>query len=66
MVERQMVASIRMTANLWYSAWIDAGQPELRSLVDHAPSDEELKRRLEELQLWKNKTVKARTHEAEP
>lgn len=32
MVERRMRASIRRTANLWYSAWIDAGQPNLQDL----------------------------------
>ncbi len=29
MVERQMKLSVKMLADLWYSAWIDAGQPIL-------------------------------------
>lgn len=29
MVERRMRASIRMTGNLWYTAWVNAGQPDL-------------------------------------
>lgn len=33
MVERRMRASIRRTANFWYSAWVDAGQPDLSKLV---------------------------------
>lgn len=33
MVERQMRASILATGSYWFSAWIDAGQPELRNLV---------------------------------
>jgi hypothetical protein len=27
MVERRMRASIKMTGDIWYSAWVDAGQP---------------------------------------
>jgi hypothetical protein len=30
MVERQMQASIHATGSFWYSAWVDAGQPELK------------------------------------
>ena len=30
MVERQMRAAIKMTGDLWYTAWVDAGQPDLR------------------------------------
>jgi len=29
MVERQMRSSILEIGNFWYTAWIDAGQPEL-------------------------------------
>lgn len=31
MVERQMVKSIAAVGNIWYSAWVDAGQPDLQS-----------------------------------
>jgi len=34
MVERRLRASIRQTANFWYSAWIDAGQPDLSRLIN--------------------------------
>lgn len=30
MVEKQFTSSIHLTASFWYSAWIDAGQPNLR------------------------------------
>lgn len=33
MVERQMRAAILATGSFWYSAWIDAGQPNLEQLV---------------------------------
>ncbi len=32
MVERRMKRAIFATASFWYSAWIDAGQPELNQL----------------------------------
>ncbi|HZY81242.1 MAG TPA: zinc dependent phospholipase C family protein [Cyclobacteriaceae bacterium] len=31
MVERRMRSSIHMVGNLWYSAWVDAGQPDLKN-----------------------------------
>lgn len=46
-VERQMRAAVKMIGNFWYSAWIDAGQPDLWKLLDE-PLDEELVRQLEE------------------
>lgn len=32
-VERQMKRSIKMTADFWYTAWVDAGQPDLNGLL---------------------------------
>jgi hypothetical protein len=43
MVERRMRASIAMVGNVWYTAWVDAGQPELK--VGYEPTEEEIKRR---------------------
>jgi hypothetical protein len=63
MVERQMRAAVGMIGDLWYSAWIDAGQPDLKKLIDYRPSEKELERNREELELWKEKTFKIRTHE---
>jgi hypothetical protein len=50
MVERRMRASVLMVGSIWYTAWVDAGQPDLKKLIDHKPSEEELKLRREELQ----------------
>jgi hypothetical protein len=33
MVEKQMRASILSVGSFWYSAWIDAGQPDLKKLI---------------------------------
>jgi len=41
MVEAQMRSSILKTGSYWYSAWIDAGQPNLKSLVKIEPDEQE-------------------------
>lgn len=51
MVERRMRESIRMVGNLWYTAWVDAGQPDLGKLINYKPTEEELATRREELQM---------------
>lgn len=38
MVERQMRASILAVGSYWYSAWIDAGQPDLSNLKRVSPT----------------------------
>jgi hypothetical protein len=46
-VERRLKASILSVANMWFTAWVDAGQPDLNSLLKDKkivkPSDEEMK-----------------------
>ncbi|MGK6351080.1 zinc dependent phospholipase C family protein [Parapedobacter sp. DT-150] len=34
MVEQRMRGAIRSIGNFWYSAWVDAGQPDLRQLTE--------------------------------
>ena len=34
MVEERMVASIKAVGDVWYTAWINAGQPNLKKLND--------------------------------
>jgi hypothetical protein len=63
MVERRMRAAIKAIGNFWYTAWVDAGQPEIKSLIDYRPTEEELARRKEELEQWKQQLYKAREHE---
>jgi hypothetical protein len=65
MVERQMRAAIKMTGDLWYTAWVDAGQPDLKKLIDYKPTEEELKQKREELETWKKEQVKSRSHETD-
>jgi hypothetical protein len=44
MVERRMRAAILSVGSYWYSAWIDAGQPDLNKLIDKPLAGEELKK----------------------
>lgn len=36
-VERRMRASVRMVGDIWYTCWVDAGQPDLGGLSDIIP-----------------------------
>jgi hypothetical protein len=51
-VERRMRASIAMVGSIWYTAWVDAGQPDLTNLTSKPQkmNDEERKKLIEEEQ----------------
>ncbi|MCF2488826.1 zinc dependent phospholipase C family protein [Dyadobacter sp. CY347] len=36
-VERRMKASVKMVADIWFTCWINAGQPDLGTLKDSSP-----------------------------
>ena len=40
MVERRLRAAISAVGSIWYTAWVDAGQPDLRNLQNTPPSAE--------------------------
>ena len=63
MVERQMRASIKMIGDFWFTAWVDAGQPDMRMLIDHKPTEAELRENSEALEAWKAKRFHSRQHE---
>ena len=65
MVERRMRGAIKMIGDLWYTAWVDAGQPNLKKLIDYKPTEEELKKKREEVESWKKVQTKSRAHETE-
>jgi hypothetical protein len=65
MVERQMRASVKMIGDVWFTAWVDAGQPDLHSMVDYKPTEAELAKRRQELKEWKRNLVNARIHETD-
>ena len=61
MVERRMRQSIFAVASFWYTAWVNAGQPELQPLVNSSLPETD-KRDFEELdRIWKTTDPKDRT-----
>lgn len=62
-VERQMRASVKMIGDFWYTCWVDAGQPELKSLVDFNPSDGEQQADSAEQQSWLKRLLKVRSED---
>jgi hypothetical protein len=60
MIERRMRQSIFAVASFWYTAWVDAGQPDLTQLSNKEFSEED-KKEFEALnQSWKNSAIKGR------
>ncbi len=54
MVERRMRLSIASTASFWYTAWVNAGQPDLRPLTGQSFSDSDIKEFELLNEKWKN------------
>jgi hypothetical protein len=65
MVERQMRRSVKCVADLWYTAWVDAGQPDMDSVKNAEFSEEVLAGRRNDLKAWKERNFKVRDHETE-
>jgi hypothetical protein len=63
MVEQQFRLSIKLTGDLWYTAWVDAGQPDLAKLIDYRPTEEELIERRKQMEAWSTRRYQARDHE---
>lgn len=47
-VERQMRLAVHTIASYWYTAWVDAGQPDLRALANTISEEELLRLKMEE------------------
>lgn len=56
-VERQMKASVKMIADVWYTAWVDAGQPNMDDIPKFVPDPEEEK---EMMKSWFQKLLNVR------
>lgn len=61
MVEEQMRSSILQTGSYWYSAWIDAGQPNLKELIKIEPDDQEKLNQEKERQSFEKGSIIGRT-----
>jgi hypothetical protein len=41
MVERRMRVAIKAVGSYWYTAWVNAGQPNMKKLVNKSQTDTE-------------------------
>ncbi|MCX6350485.1 MAG: zinc dependent phospholipase C family protein [Bacteroidetes bacterium] len=62
-VERRLRQAIKAVGSLWYSAWVEAGQPKLKKIVNKSISDEEIKKTNQEEKDYQNGTWKGRSEE---
>ena len=63
MIERRMRQSIYGVASFWYTAWVNAGQPDLKNFANKEFSAEDLKEFESLNNSWKNAGIKGREHE---
>ena len=63
MIERRMRQSVFAIASFWYTAWVNAGQPDLKKLSSKELSAEDLKEFEALNNAWKGGTLKGREHE---
>lgn len=63
MVERRMRESIYAIASFWYTAWVNAGQPDLKSLVNKTFDADDLKEFESLNEAWQKGKVIGRAHD---
>ena len=63
MIERRMRASVFAIASFWYTAWVEAGQPDLSGLAGKTFSNEDLQEFEQLNQAWRSGEMKGRKEE---
>jgi hypothetical protein len=63
MIERRMRQSIEAVASFWYTAWVNAGQPDLKYLTNKNFSEEELQEFEKLNQGWRNGVIQGRNED---
>jgi hypothetical protein len=63
MVERRLTRSIIKVGSYWYTAWVNAGQPDLNTLLEKGPSKKQLKENLELDKSYHGSKIKGREHQ---
>jgi len=62
-VERRMCASVLSIGSVWYTAWVDAGQPDLTALLDDPRLSRAEREELEQLEeSYRKGEIKGRRH----
>ena len=64
MIERRMRQSIYAVASFWYTAWVDAGQPDLSKLASSNFTESDLQEFETLNNAWRNSNIKGREHDA--
>jgi hypothetical protein len=59
-VERRMKASVAMVGDMWYTCWVNAGQPDLKSLLSESLSPQVQNEEAAEQQSWLQRLLKVR------
>ena len=62
MVEDQMRQSILSLGSIWYSAWIDAGQPSIQTIINDIDTEQQLAEKKKLDDAFKNNEIYGRTH----
>ena len=62
MVEKRMAATVHALGSVWYTAWVDAGQPDLMDLEEQPLTNEELKEKQQLENSYKKNSIKGRAH----
>ncbi len=62
MVERRLTHSIITVGSYWYTAWVNAGQPDLNELLEKGPSKKLEKENLELDKSYRTSKIKGREH----
>ncbi|MFH1319247.1 MAG: zinc dependent phospholipase C family protein [Bacteroidota bacterium] len=62
MVERRMRSSVLAVGSMWYTAWVNAGKPDLKRLEDREISKELKEQMKEEERMWKTGNPIGREH----
>lgn len=60
MVERRLTKSIVTVGSYWYTAWVNAGQPDLNALLEKTPTEQLVKEDAELDKLFDEKKAKGR------
>jgi hypothetical protein len=64
MIERRMRQSIHTTASLWFTAWVNAGQPDLSKLTNTTFSEEDRKEFEQLNNAWRSNGIQGREHDS--
>lgn len=58
MVEQQMRKAIQLTASLWYTAWVNAGKPDLSTLDNESTTQRNMAEYEADMKAWKTGKVR--------